>query len=610
VKRSNLTGLVWGILPWIDQHDQRFRCNDSLVYYRFPIVTSENWQGSDSLLRAARRVREEITSLQLPLATPGSSNARIQLASIGKQLDDHVLPRIEHLDAPALVVVGGSTGAGKSLIVNSVVGSEVSRSGVLRPTTRSPVLVHHPTDTEWFANTTILPELARVTGLVDSMSGDIIRELRLVKSDTLPDGIAVLDAPDIDSIDAANRAMAAQLLAAADVWIFVTTAARYADAVPWGFLHMARDRGTPLVVVLNRVPPNAMTEIEPHLSQLLHDNGLVDVTLFGIEEQSLHEAFLTASAIEPIRSWLVRLGADSESRAKMVRQSLKGSVSELMVRTATVADLADTQSETIASLRKSVDVAYSHAHERVQNEIRDGAVLRGEVLARWQEFVGTGELLRQLRTGIGRLRDRVTGVISGRPKTAEILTASVEGVVETMIHNHGDQAAAETIEAWKANPAVASVLDGKLDILGRSSAELPALAAKLVREWQGTLLDLVRTQGADRRSTARFLSFGVNGVSMVLMVLVFSHTGGLTGGEVAIAGGTSAVGHALLESLLGDENLRRLASKAREDLDARVTEIYATEKQRFFDSLDHLGVRENGGDGLRSALLDLQKAIG
>ena len=49
----------------------------------------------------------------------------------------------------------------------------------------------------------------------------------------------LLDSPDIDSVLAENRALANQLLAAADAWLFVTTAARYADAVPWEFLHGA-----------------------------------------------------------------------------------------------------------------------------------------------------------------------------------------------------------------------------------------------------------------------------------------------------------------------------------------------------------------------------------
>ena len=42
------------------------------------------------------------------------------------------------------MVVGGSTGAGKSTLVNTLVGAEVSTAGVLRPTTRAPVLACHP----------------------------------------------------------------------------------------------------------------------------------------------------------------------------------------------------------------------------------------------------------------------------------------------------------------------------------------------------------------------------------------------------------------------------------------------------------------------------------
>ena len=64
-----------------------------------------------------------------------------------------------------LAVVGGSTGAGKSTLVNSLVGDDVSRTGVLRPTTRSPVLVHHPDAAHWFADDRILPTMARVSGV-------------------------------------------------------------------------------------------------------------------------------------------------------------------------------------------------------------------------------------------------------------------------------------------------------------------------------------------------------------------------------------------------------------------------------------------------------------
>jgi energy-coupling factor transporter ATP-binding protein EcfA2 len=57
-----------------------------------------------------------------------------------------LLPRLVGDEHPLLVVLGGSTGAGKSTLLNSVLGRQVSRDGVLRPTTRVPVLVHHPDD--------------------------------------------------------------------------------------------------------------------------------------------------------------------------------------------------------------------------------------------------------------------------------------------------------------------------------------------------------------------------------------------------------------------------------------------------------------------------------
>ena len=103
------------------------------------------------LLAAVRTLRDAVEQAGAA-ARPARARRRRgrRRASLLKQLDDYVLPRLESLDAPLLAVVGGSTGAGKSTLVNSLVGAEVSRSGVLRPTTRSPVLVHHPADARWF----------------------------------------------------------------------------------------------------------------------------------------------------------------------------------------------------------------------------------------------------------------------------------------------------------------------------------------------------------------------------------------------------------------------------------------------------------------------------
>ena len=87
-----------------------------------------------------------------------------------------------------------------------------------------------------------------------------------------------------------------------------------------------------------------------------------------------------------------------------------------------------------------------------------------------------------------------------------------------------------------------------------------------MRDWQGDVFDLVAARGATERSTARLASFGVNGAGPAVMVAVFAQTGGLTGAEVAVAGGTSAVGQRVLEAIFGDPAVRSLAARAREDL--------------------------------------------
>jgi energy-coupling factor transporter ATP-binding protein EcfA2 len=222
-----------------------------------------------NLSDALGRLRDDLRAVRLDLQVPGAEEARRTRDDLVAQVDDYLLPRLGQMDAPALIVVGGSTGAGKSTLLNSLVGSIVSPAGVLRPTTRAPVLAFHPDDREWFEGARVLPGLPRASG-GEARPGTV----QLAPTESLPQGLALLDSPDIDSVLAENRALAGQLLAAADGWLFVTTAARYADAVPWEFLRAARDRGTALSLVLNRVPEDADREVPAHLEQMLEDEGL------------------------------------------------------------------------------------------------------------------------------------------------------------------------------------------------------------------------------------------------------------------------------------------------------------------------------------------------
>lgn len=549
------------------------------------------------MIEALTGLHRVLVDLRLPLETPGVAEHRATRGAMADQLADYVLPRLATLEAPLLAVVGGSTGAGKSTLVNSLVGRVVSEAGVLRPTTRSPVLVHHPEDARWFGQDRLLPELERVARATHDPGA-----LQLVAADTVPAGLAVLDAPDIDSVEHRNRALASQLLAAADLWLFVTSAARYADQVPWELLREAAERSAAVAVVLDRTPPEAVETVSTHLARMLSSRGLKDSPLFTVVESRVDDSgLLPAETIADIRGWLGSLAADAEARQGVVRQTLEGAIRTLTARTHDLAGAASEQAAVAARLREDAEAAYAVAAERIDTASADGTLLRGEVLARWQEFIGTGELLRNLETRIGRLRDRVTGTLMGRPPQAEKLTEAVESSLETLVLEQAEAAAERAEASWHSLAAGQALLAEAGEDLGRASREFRRRTERTVREWQSGVLDMVRTEGADKRSTARFLAFGVNGLSVALMVVVFAHTGGLVGAEVGIAGGSAVLGQKLLEAVFGDQAVRTLAARAREDLAVRVEELLASERARYVDLLDSLAVDPGAGESLRHA---------
>jgi hypothetical protein len=553
---------------------------------------------------ALAELRAAVVPVTLPLPLPGADEQRKVAQEIIRQLDDYIMPRLATIDAPLLAVVGGSTGAGKSTLVNSLVGRQVSAPGVIRPTTRAPVLVHHSSDARWFTDDRILPGLARSTGASKDS-----RSLLLVTEDSIPPGLALLDAPDIDSVVVENRQLAAQLLAAADLWLFVTSAARYADAVPWGFLRAAAERSAAVAVVLDRVPPRAMTEVPPHLGQLMSERGLGDSPLFAVPETTVDsEGLLPASAIQPIRGWLAALAADQASRAKVVHQTLDGAIGALAAKAPALADSIDEQLEVIEQLRAEVDRSYSEAVRTVGVQTADGTLLRGEVLARWHEFVGTGEFFRALEQKVSWLRDRLMAALRGEPAGAGNLKVAVESGLESLLREEAAAAAERAEASWRANAAGRALIE-RADIdLSRSSEDFDRRATRAIRDWQGAVLDLVADEGMTKRSRARFYALGINGIGVALMIVVFAHTGGLVGAEIGVAGGTAVLAQRILEAVFGDQAIRRLAQTAKDDLDARVQALLAEELVRYHKILDGLAVDSEHSERLRAAASAVESA--
>ena len=546
------------------------------------------------------RLSRVLGGLRLDLEAGDAPAGRALRAELIDQIEDYLLPRLRQMDAPLLMVVGGSTGAGKSTLVNSLLGREVTPPGVLRPTTRAPVLACHPSDVRWFETDRILPGMPRSLGGAAAPGG-----LQLVAVDSLPPGLALLDSPDVDSVEELNRDLARQLLSAADAWLFVTTAARYADAVPWELLHVARDRGTALSLVLDRTPSDAIEDVSRHLGQMLEERGLGGTELLVVPEAELEAGFLPPAALAPVSGWLERLAADAGARAELVRRTLSGALASLPGRVERIETVLAEQLAAVEQLEADVSGAYDAGVRQVDEAVNSGSLLRGEVLARWHDVVGTGEIMRAMESRIGWLRDRVRALVTAGPAPDRELRDAVESSVDGLVHAAGDASAERAAAAWRQRPAGRRLLANS-ERLGAASAELLPRTRNEVRAWQGFVFDLVSEEGAGKRSTARLASLGVNGAGLTVMLAVFVQTGGLTGAEVVVAGGTSALSQKVLEALFGDQAVRSLAQKARADLLDRVGRLLDEEARRFLVLLEPLAPDSADLEELRAIRAELE----
>lgn len=556
--------------------------------------------GNLKLVEAFHLLDSALPAAQFPLPIDGAESLRSLAGSLAHQVRDYLLPRAARLDAPLLAVVGGSTGAGKSTLVNSLLRAEVTRPGVLRPTTKSPVLICHPDDEAWFRSDNVLPDLVRTeTQLHDS------RALHIVAFPDLPAGLALLDAPDIDSVDDSNRALARQLMLAADLWVFVTSAARYADAVPWEYLQQAQERNTMLSVVVNRCPPGALSQVAGHLAQMLAERGLASAKLFAVAERALPpDGLLPLADVGGLRQWLGALASQSEARAQVAVQSLAGSVRSIDPQLRELIAGIERQDEALEELREQSVSAYRQAAADVVEAAADGTMLRGEILSRWQDLVGTGEFMRSIEERIGAFRDRVTGWFRGEPKV-EAVEVAISDNLAAILQEKGQWAAEQVAVKWSRTRWGRDIIIAEPG-LARPSGAFNEHATGAIRAWQSDVMRLVEEQGRGKRMKARFLALGTNVLALALMIVVFAATGGLTGAEVGIAGGASVLAQRLLEAVFGEGAVRKLAEQAQRELSGRVEGVLAVELTRYGVILDSLAVDSGATAQLEAAAATLR----
>lgn len=487
-------------------------------------------------------------------AMPQGSDRDAQRAL--RRLQDVVLPRLEDADAPLLVVVGGSTGSGKSTLVNSLLGRNVSRAGAVRPTTRRPVLICSPQQRDWFMSDRVLPRLAKSEG----SGGDSLDAITIAVEETLWPTVGIVDAPDIDSVEDGNRRLASELLDGADLWVFVTTAARYADAVAWKHLEEAGSRGLRVAIVLNRVPVGAAEEVREDLASLARQRGLGEVMIVTVEEQPLTDGRLPAAAIAPIGAYLESIGRDAQERAAIVRRSLSGAVSSSLQETAHALEAARERNREFEAASEDVrQLISSYAREASSSSSDD--VLRGEVSARIAEVLGSWDMTKTVSRVFSGLSSRLMGAIRGQAAPDVQVQRDLTGGLAQRLADQYHRAWQESVRRARSLVDTSS-FDEFLDV-----DAVAQRARRVAQEWTSEVTELIRAQAESSRVSGRMLAGGINVVTVSLMVAAFSMTGGLTGVEVGIAGASAALSQTVLEAYFGERTVRSMAEQARDALE-------------------------------------------
>ena len=167
-----------------------------------------------------------------------------------------------------VVALAGSTGSGKSSLMNALVGSDVSETGALRPTTAETLALS-------FGET----------------NAELLDWLRVRHRQAVPagrdglGGMVLLDLPDHDSMVSSHRTEVDRMVPVVDQLIWVLDPQKYADAaVHHGYLRPLSRHSEVMVVVLNQVDRIRAVDLDDclkHLGQLLDSDGLEGAPLFA-----------------------------------------------------------------------------------------------------------------------------------------------------------------------------------------------------------------------------------------------------------------------------------------------------------------------------------------
>ena len=301
----------------------------------------------------------ESTRIRVPNRRDHDSDAarRSLLADIRR----YFAARLNAPGAPIVLAIIGPSGVGVSSIVNALASEPVSPTGVLRPTTRAPMIwAPHGARGRWW------DEVKRRFGVEDAS------QVVLGRADTEELEWILVDVP---AALGPNETL--DLAACADLCVFVSTPARYADAEAAALAIGLFERGVPTWFVLNKLPedPALRFEMTEAYAGLLHSWSLLDRPAPELlETASLTEdGTVDPADLDKLRATLDAL-ADDGDRRQILEDAVAARLAAVSVRTEEVAESIEDDRDSMRELAAAAAGAYAIESERISTDLERGAL--------------------------------------------------------------------------------------------------------------------------------------------------------------------------------------------------------------------------------------------
>lgn len=382
----------------------------------------------------------------------------------------------------------GATGSGKSSLLNALIGKDVARAAVRRPTTSAPLAaVLGDAGSEALLDWLEVEErhaLDEGTALARAANKPA-RGRRARRTEAGTPGVVLLDLPDLDSVESAHRDIAERMTGMVDVIVWVTDPQKYADALlHHEFVRPFAGHDAVTVLVLNQVDRLREAEREGVLASLAaiaRADGLESAPVLAASAE-------TGEGIEELREHLLGIARSREAVVERHRADVRGAAARLR-EAADPTGMAERSSPAaIDTLVEDLSLAarVEPVARAVGGSYRHRAARRvGWPPLRWIRSVRADPLAR---LGIGRGRDGEGLERTSLPAPDAAASARASGGVRRF----ADDASAGGSDPWRAavRAAARSEEEALPDALDQAVAEADLRAGET--SWWWRVLDVLQ----------------------------------------------------------------------------------------------------------------------